>query len=178
MVLATGRTSNKQVQGGGKTRFAREIFSMSDKETNTFCQVHSQTAALILGHLWYSLVALLIPGLSIDPIARYLPSIGHILTNLLRVAVPLTPLTVRLRCEAHCVLLTYGRIFQDAEYHIAPTSYRRRCRISVQSVSSVAVQQQVQKTIYKTVLRMILVHTCGICTCCMGLTISVVSLPQ
>lgn len=177
MVLATGRTSNKQVQGGGQRRFAREIFSMSDKETNTFCHIHSLAAALILGHLWYSLVALLIPGLSIDSIARYLPSIGHILTNLLRVAVPLTPLTVRLRCEAHCVLLTYGRIFQDAEYHIAPTSYSRRCRISVKSVSSVAVQQ-VQKTIYKTVLRMILVHTCGICTCCMGLTISVVSLPQ
>lgn len=59
----------------------------------------------------YSLVALLIPGLPIDAIGRHLPSIGHILTNLLRVTVPLTPLTVRLRCEAHRVLLTCRRIF-------------------------------------------------------------------
>lgn len=55
----------------------------------------------------HSLVALLIPGLSVDPEARHLPSVGHILPDLLggRVAVPLTPLTVGLRCEAHRVLL-------------------------------------------------------------------------
>lgn len=62
-------------------------------------------------HLWYSLVALLIPGLPVDAVARHLPPIGYILTNLLSVTVPLTPLTVGLRCEAHCVLLTYRIIF-------------------------------------------------------------------
>lgn len=82
----------------------------SDRETNTFRHVHSR-AVWILVHLWYSLVALLIPGLSVDSIARHLPSIGHILTNLLCVAVPLTPLTVGLRREAHRVLLTYRIIF-------------------------------------------------------------------
>lgn len=68
-----------------------------------------------------SLVSLLIPGLSVDAVTRHLPSIGHVLTNLLRVAVPLTPLAVGLRCEAHSVLLTYRRIFQDAEFHVTPT---------------------------------------------------------
>lgn len=77
---------------------------------------------MILCHLWYSLVALLIPGLSIDSVAWYLPSIGYILTNLLCVAVPLTPLTVMLRCEAHSVLLAYRRICQYVKYHIVPTT--------------------------------------------------------
>lgn len=79
---------------------------MFEKETNC----HSHTGALILSHVRYLLVALLIPGLSIDSIAGYLPSIGHILANLLRVAVPLTPLAIMLCCKAHCVLLTNRNI--------------------------------------------------------------------
>lgn len=54
------------------------------------------------------LVTLLIPGLPVDAIAGYLPSIGDVLSDLLRVAVPLTPLAVVLRCKAHGVLLLYG----------------------------------------------------------------------
>lgn len=78
---------------------------------------------LCCGHLWYSLVALLIPGLPVHSVAGHLPAVWHILPNLLGscVAVPLTPLTVGLRCEAHRVLLTYKFVFQEeAEYHVAP----------------------------------------------------------
>lgn len=56
-----------------------------------------------------SLVALLIPGLSVDAVAGYLPSVGDVLADLLRVAVPLAPLAVVLSCEAHGVLLSYTR---------------------------------------------------------------------
>lgn len=59
--------------------------------------------------LWSLLVALLIPGLPVDSIAGYLPSVGDVLSDLLRVAVPLTPLAVMLCCEAHGVLLSYRR---------------------------------------------------------------------
>lgn len=59
--------------------------------------------------LWDSLVALLIPGLSVDSVAGHLPPVGDVLSDLLRVAVPLTPLAVMLRCEAHGVLLLYRR---------------------------------------------------------------------
>lgn len=55
------------------------------------------------------LVALLIPGLPVDSVAGYLPSIGDVLSDLLRVAVPLTPLAVVLCCEAHGVLLLFRR---------------------------------------------------------------------
>lgn len=56
-----------------------------------------------------SLVALLIPGLAVHSIAWYLPSIGHVLADLLRVAIPLAPLIVRLRWKTHGVLLRNGR---------------------------------------------------------------------
>lgn len=56
-----------------------------------------------------SLVALLIPGLSIHSVAWYLPSIGDVLADLLRVAIPLAPLIVRLRWKTHSVLLRNGR---------------------------------------------------------------------
>lgn len=56
-----------------------------------------------------SLVALLIPGLSVHSVAWYLPSIGYILADLLRVAIPLAPLIVRLRWKTHGVLLRNGR---------------------------------------------------------------------
>lgn len=59
--------------------------------------------------LLVSLVSLLIPGLSVDSVAGHLPPVGHILTDLLRVAVPLTPLTVGLRREAHRALLPEDR---------------------------------------------------------------------
>lgn len=55
-----------------------------------------------------SLVALLIPGLSVHSVAWYLPPVGHVLADLLRVAIPLAPLIVRLRREAHGVLLRNG----------------------------------------------------------------------
>lgn len=62
------------------------------------------------------LVTLLIPGLSIDTIAGYLPSIGDVLSDLLCVAVPLTPLAVVLRCKAHGVLLH----IEHAEFYTRP----------------------------------------------------------
>lgn len=80
---------------------------------------------VILCLLWYLLVALLIPGLSIHSIAWHLPPIGHVLANLLRVTVPLAPLVVGLWCEAHRVLLTYGIVFLGDRI-----SSDRSCRIT------------------------------------------------
>lgn len=119
-----------------------------DKTNKSIC---SRTFLLI------SLVSLLIPGLSVDSVAGHLPAVGHILTDLLRVAVPLTPLTVGLRREAHRALLPEDRRRGDFR-RLSPSD-------SMLNINTGGAGGGV-------------VHTCGICTCWMGLTMSVVSLPQ
>lgn len=56
----------------------------------------------------HSLEALLVPCLAIDTVGGYLPAVGHILADLLGVAVPLAPLPVGLGCKAKFVLLQRG----------------------------------------------------------------------
>lgn len=51
------------------------------------------------------LEALLVPGLSVHAVSGYLPAIRDVLTNLLCIAVPLSPLAVWLRCKTNFVLL-------------------------------------------------------------------------
>lgn len=65
--------------------------------TSTFSQ-------FILENISWYLLKSLIPCLSIHSICRNLPAIRHILTNLLRISIPLAPLPIR-RWISHLILL-------------------------------------------------------------------------
>lgn len=83
------------------------------------------------GALCYLLEALLVPSLPVDTVGGDLPPIGDILANLGPVAVPLSPLAIRLGCsKAHLVLLqgiAQKRI--TSEWFNSSRSHKEPCRI-------------------------------------------------